>query len=140
MKKRAVLPPWFTERFPARYTARNYLTKIAQGNSACIRCRKRLTECWFPNPKGRLLEMLSEVGVHQGVEEARNIMEGIISLRTDTLANAAQTLSPGQGWRLLCVCWAEELSFPWATPASQCRRQPGTVKAGGPPGSRTEPF
>jgi hypothetical protein len=34
-------------------------------------------------PERALLEMLSDVGVHQGIEEARNIMEGARSLRPD---------------------------------------------------------
>jgi hypothetical protein len=36
-------------------------------------------------PERALLEMLSEAGVHQGIEEARNIMESARSLRPEVL-------------------------------------------------------
>jgi hypothetical protein len=64
-------------------------------------------------PERALLEMLSEVGVHQGLEEARNIMEGARSLRADTLATLLKNCQRVKA-RLLCVQWAEELNLPWA--------------------------
>jgi trimethylamine:corrinoid methyltransferase-like protein len=67
-------------------------------------------------PERALLEMLSEVGVHQGVEEARNIMEGARSLRTATLATLLKHCQRVKV-RLLCVQWAEELNLPWASAA-----------------------
>jgi len=48
-----------------------------------------------PVPELGLLEMLSDVGVRQGVEEARNIMEGVRSLRPKVLATLLK-LSAGQ--------------------------------------------
>lgn len=60
--------------------------------------------------------MLSEVGVRQSVEEARNIMEGIRSLRIDTLAKLLVNCRRVKV-RLLCVAWAEELNLPWAAEA-----------------------
>ena len=67
-------------------------------------------------PERALLEMLSEVGVHQGVEEARNIMEGARSLRTATLTTLLKHCQRVKV-RLLCVQWAEELNLPWAPAA-----------------------
>jgi hypothetical protein len=67
-------------------------------------------------PERALLEMLSEVGVHQGVEEARNIMEGVRSLRTEKLATLLKHCQRVKV-RLLCVRWADELNLPWATAA-----------------------
>jgi hypothetical protein len=60
--------------------------------------------------------MLSEVGVNQGVEEARNIMEGARSLRTDTLAALLKHCQRVKV-RLLCLSWAEDLNLPWAPAA-----------------------
>jgi len=37
-------------------------------------------------PEWAWLEMLSEVGIDQGIEEARNIMEGARALRSEVLA------------------------------------------------------
>jgi hypothetical protein len=73
-------------------------------------------------PERALLEMLSEVGVHHGIEEARNIMEGIRSLRIDTLATLLKNCQRVKV-RLLCVRWAEELNLSWAPAA---RKAAGT--------------
>jgi hypothetical protein len=122
---KAILPPWFRERFPARYTARKlFLSKLPVKFGL-----QPLPEA--PNgvlvsvPERALLEMLSEVGVHQGVEEARNIMEGIRSLRIDTLAKLLKNCQRVKV-RLLCVRWAEELNLPWASAARHAAgTQPG---------------
>ena len=73
-------------------------------------------------PERAVLEMLSEVGVHQGVEEARHIMEGIRSLRMETLAMLLKNCQRVKV-RLLCVRWAEELNLSWAPAA---RKAAGT--------------
>lgn len=67
-------------------------------------------------PERALLEMLSEVGVQQGVEEARNIMEGARSLRSATVASLLKHCQRVKV-RMLCVQWAEELNLPWAVAA-----------------------
>jgi len=59
---------------------------------------------------------LSEVGVHQGVEEARNIMEGARSLRPDVLTTLLKNCRRVKVTRL-CANWAEELNLPWAATA-----------------------
>lgn len=61
---------------------------------------------------------ISEVGVHQGVEEARNIMEGIRSLRTEKLAALLKHCQRVKV-QLLCVRWAEDLRLPWANAARE---------------------
>jgi len=65
-----------------------------------------------------LLEMLSEVGVHQGIEEARNIMEGVRSLRPEVLATLLKNCRRVKVVRL-CVRWADELNLPWAAAAKK---------------------
>ena len=63
-----------------------------------------------------MIELLSEVGIHQGAEEARNIMEGVRSLRPDVLAELLKYCRRIKVARL-CVVWAEELNLPWAEAA-----------------------
>ena len=67
-------------------------------------------------PERALLEMLSEVGVHQEVSEARNILEGVRSLRVDVLEQLLKSCHRVKVLRL-CVLWAEELNLPWAASA-----------------------
>ena len=69
-------------------------------------------------PERALLEMLSEVGLHQGIEEARNIMEGARSLRSEVLTTLLKNCQRVKVARL-SVCWAEELGLPWAAAAKK---------------------
>lgn len=67
-------------------------------------------------PERALLEMLSEVGVHQEIEEARLIMEAARSLHMEILETLLKSCRQQKALRL-CVVWAEELSLPWAEQA-----------------------
>ena len=62
--------------------------------------------------------MLSEVGLHQGIEEARNIMEGARSLRPEVLTTLLKNCQRVKVARL-SVRWAEELDLPWAAAAKK---------------------
>jgi len=115
-EEKAVLPPWFTERFPARYTARKLFSAKLPRKFALHPLPETPDGVLVSEPERALLEMLSEVGVHQGVEEARNIMEGVRSLRIDTLAKLLVNCLRIKV-RLLCVSWAGELNLPWAAAA-----------------------
>lgn len=70
---------------------------------------------WLP-PRRVRGSMLSEVGVRQGVEEARNIMEGVRSVRPDVLETLLKNCLRVKVIRL-CVQWAEELNLDWAAAA-----------------------
>ena len=74
-------------------------------------------------PERALLEMLSEVGLHQGIEEARNIMEVARSLRPELLTTLLKNCRRVKVVRL-CVSWAEELNLPWATAAKKAAGKP----------------
>ena len=115
-EKRAFLPAWFTERFPARYAAPNLFSKRLPKEFGLHPLPETPNGVLVSEPERALLEMLSEVGVHQGVEEARNIMEGARLLRDDTLATLLKHCQRVKV-RLLCVQWAEELNLPWASAA-----------------------
>jgi hypothetical protein len=69
-------------------------------------------------PERALLEMLSEVGVHQPIEEARGIMESVRQLRTRHLATLIEHCRMTKAVRL-CVVWAEELGLIWAEKARE---------------------
>ena len=60
--------------------------------------------------------MLSEVGVRQGIEEARNVMEGARALRPEVLTTLLKNCRRVKVVRL-CVSWADELKLPWAAAA-----------------------
>ncbi len=110
------LSPWFRERFPARYTARNPFADKLPRDFGLQPLPETPQGVPVAVPERALLEMLSEVGVHQGIEEARNIMEGVRSLRPEVLATLLKNCQRVKVVRL-CVGWAEELNLPWAAGA-----------------------
>ena len=110
------LPPWFRERFAGRYTARNPFSPKLPKNFGLQPLPETPGGVAVSVPERALLEMLSEVGVHQGIEEARNIMEGTRSLRPEVLATLLRHCRRVKVVRL-CLIWAEELNLPWAAAA-----------------------
>jgi hypothetical protein len=113
---KARMPEWFEKLFPARYTARNPFTSNLPKNFAMQPLPETPDGVLVSAPERALLEMLSEVGVHQGIEEARNIMEGARSLRPEVLTTLLKNCQRVKVLRL-GVLWAEELNLPWAAAA-----------------------
>ena len=110
------LPGWFSERFPASYVARCLFdTKLTPGYAiGSIPESPRGPP--VSEPERALLELLSEVGMRQGIEEARNIMESVRSPRIEVLGNLLKHCPSVKVVRL-CVQWAEELGLSWAADA-----------------------
>jgi hypothetical protein len=124
--RKAVLPPWLVERFPARYTAPRLFSQRLPKGFGLQPLPETPDGVLVSEPERGLLEMLSEVGVHQGVEEARNIMEGARSLRPATLATLLKHCQRVKV-QMLCAQWAKELNLPWASAA---RKAVGTRSQG----------
>jgi hypothetical protein len=112
------LPPWFTERFPSRYTVRRLFDSRLDVGFALNPLPELPDGVRVSDPERGLLEMLSEVGVHQGIEEARNIMELASSLRMDVLRPLLDCCRQIKAVRL-CVSWSKELGLPWADEAAK---------------------
>lgn len=115
-RRPARLPRWFTERFPARYTTRSPFAPTLPEGSGMEPLPEDPDGIAVSVPERALLEMLGDVGVHQGVEEARNILEGVRSLRPDVLALFLQHCQSVKAARL-CVQWSDALQLPWAATA-----------------------
>ena len=64
-------------------------------------------------PERAILELLAEVGAEQGLEESRNIMEGLRSVRVDVLGTLLKHCPRVKVVRL-CLSLAEELNLHWA--------------------------
>jgi hypothetical protein len=111
------LPEWFVSRFRARYVARKLFRRKARDFGL-----QPLPETpdgpLVSVPERALLEMLSEVGVRQGIEEARDIMEGMRSIRIEAIQELLKNCLYLKVIRL-CVQWAEELKLEWAPAARQ---------------------
>jgi hypothetical protein len=111
-----VLPDWFQHRFGSRYSAPRLFDDDVSSDYGISPLPESPDGPRAAEPERALLEMLSEVGVHQEVEEARNIMEGVRQLRTSHLTRLLAACRMVKAVRL-CVVWSEELDLPWASKA-----------------------
>ncbi len=115
------LPEWFQNRFPSRYSTLRLFDEDLPPGFGISTLPDNPDGPHVSEPERALLEMLSEVGVHQEVDEARNIMEGVRQLRTVRLAKLLSACRMVKAARL-CVVWAEELGLPWAAKAREAAK------------------
>jgi len=114
--QKARLPEWFLERFRARYTTRSPFASSLPKGFGLQTLPETPDGVMVSVPERAMLELLSEVGVHQGIEEARHIIESLRALRPDVLATLLKHC-PRVKVARLCVLWAEEFNLPWAVAA-----------------------
>jgi Transcriptional regulator, AbiEi antitoxin, Type IV TA system/Transcriptional regulator, AbiEi antitoxin N-terminal domain len=108
----ARLPQWFTERFPAEYH-RKRLFKEQPGTLLHVRpFENRKGAPLVSAPERALLEVLSEVGVRQPLQEARELAESTYNLRADVLRELLKRCTSVKTVRL-CLQLGRELSQPW---------------------------
>lgn len=107
------LPEWFTERFPAEYHRKRLFDEPSDTPLHAGPFEKRSDAPRVSTPERALLEMLSEVGVRQPLQEARELTESTYSLRADVLRELLQHCTSVKTVRL-CLLLGRELSLPWA--------------------------
>ena len=108
----ARLPDWFTQRFPAEY----HRKRLFKEQPDALLTSRRSRTPGAPQvsaPERALLEVLSEVGVRQPLQEARELVESTYSLRADVLRDLLQRCTSVKTVRL-CLQLGRELSLPWA--------------------------
>jgi hypothetical protein len=106
----AKLPAWFTERFPAEYR-RKRLFHEAPGQMLHIQAYAN-SEALVSSPERALLEMLSEVGLRQPMQEAREIAGSTHHLRSRVLRQLLEHCTSVKTVRL-CLQLGRELQLPW---------------------------
>lgn len=108
------LPEWFTLRFPAEYH-RKRLFEERPGALLHVRpFENRKGAPLVSAPERALLEVLSEVGVRQPLQEARELVESSYSFRADALRDLLKRCTSVKTVRL-CLQLGRELSQPWAS-------------------------
>jgi hypothetical protein len=108
----ARLPDWFTERFAAQYHRKRLFDEQPQTLLHVGPFEQRPEAPQVSAPERALLEMLSEVGVRQPLQEARELTESTYSLRADVLRALLQRCTSVKTVRL-CLQLGRELSLPW---------------------------
>ena len=121
-EKVAALPSWFTERFSSRYVSRQLFSSTLPSGFGLQPLPEALGGPDVSVPERAILELLAEVGVEQGMEESRNIMEGLRSVRVDVLGRLLEHCPRVKVVRL-CLSLAVELNLNWA---AEVRERVGT--------------
>ena len=107
------LPSWFTERFPAEYHRKRLFDERPEAMLHVGPYERRSGAPQVSSPERAFLELLSEVGVRQPLQEARELVEGTYNLRADVLRELLQHCKSVKTVRL-CLQLGREGSLPWA--------------------------
>lgn len=120
-KDRVRLPAWFTAEFPARYVSKQLFSSALPVDFGLQPLPERPQGPLVAVPERALLELLSEIGQGEGIEETRHIFETLRSLRSNVLATLLRHCQSVKVNRL-CVNWAAEFGLPWAEAAREAVR------------------
>ena len=106
---RSSLPDWFTTRFPSRYVwARLFDWPDDSLEFQSLTAPPGVSEGLRVSvPERAVLEMMYDVGTRQGLEEARNIFDGLRNLRKDMLGRLLGCCTSVKTVRLF-LTWARE--------------------------------
>lgn len=122
------LPDWFNERFPAEYHRKRLFDEPPTDPLHAGPFEKRSGAPRVSTPERALLEVLSEVGVRQPLQEARELAESAYSLRADVLRELLQRCTSVKTVRL-CLQLGRELALPWATKLDPAQLPTGSDRA-----------
>ncbi|MCG1054840.1 type IV toxin-antitoxin system AbiEi family antitoxin [Mycetohabitans sp. B5] len=106
------LPEWFTERFPAEYHRKRLFEEQPGAMLHVGPFEKRSGAPQVSAPERALLEMLSDVGVRQPLQEARELVESAYSLRAEVLRELLQRCTSVKTVRL-CLQLGRDGGLPW---------------------------
>jgi hypothetical protein len=120
----ARLPEWFAERFPAEYHRKRLFEERPDALLYAGPFEKRDGAPRVSAPERALLELLSEVGVRQSLQEARELVESTYNLRADVLRELLQHCTSVKTVRL-CLQLGREGALPWAA-----KLDPSTLPTG----------
>lgn len=112
------LPKWFVSQFPSRHSTSRLFNDDLPSDFGLATLPESPNGPQISTPERALLEMLSEVGVKQEIDEARAIMESVRQLRSRELTSLLTSCRMIKAIRL-CVNWSAELSLPWASIARE---------------------
>jgi hypothetical protein len=110
--KAAKLPDWFLKRFPAEYHRKRLFHEQPNSLLYMTALENRAGGPRVSTPERAVLELLSEVGIRQPLQEARELMESTYNLRADVLSNLLRSCTSVKTVRL-CLQLGREFSLPW---------------------------
>jgi hypothetical protein len=108
----AKLPGWFSAAFPSRYQATHLFDNDMLPTLGLAPLPAGRPDLPVSTPERAMLEVLSDVGKSQSLEEARHLVEGSRSLRLDVLEELLRHLKRIKVARLAHAL-AQELDLSW---------------------------
>ena len=121
------LPDWFLKRFPAEYHRKRLFEETPKSLLHVAPFEKRADAPLVSSPERGLLELLSEVGVRQPLQEARELAESAYTLRADVLEELLKRCTSVKTVRLSLLL-GSELSLPWAKKLNPAQLPTGSKK------------
>jgi hypothetical protein len=121
------LPVWFSERFPSSYHRLRLFDEQPDALLRVSRFQRKSEGPLLSDPERAVLELLSDVGVRQPLQEARDLLEGAPSLRVAVLQELLTRCKQVKTVRL-CLTLGRELGLPWATKLDPNRLPTGSDK------------
>jgi len=107
------LPSWFTTHFPSAYHRLRLFDERPQALLRVSRFQRQANAPLVSEPERAVLELLSDVGVRQPLQEARELLEATPLLRTAVLQELLVKCQQVKTVRL-CLTLGRELGLPWA--------------------------
>ena len=124
----ARMPEWFTEQFPAEYHRKRLFDESPTDLLHAGPFEMRLGAPRVSGPERALLEVFSEVGLRQQIQEARELAESAYNLRADVLRDLLMRCTNVKTVRL-CLQFGRELSLPWAAKLDPAQLPTGSARA-----------
>jgi hypothetical protein len=121
----ARLPGWFVERFPAEYHRKRLFDERPEKLMNVTPFEKQVDAPLVSAPERAFLELLSEVGVRQPLQEARDLAESAYTLRADVMEKLLERCTSVKTVRL-CLRFGRELSLPWVSKLTPARLPTGS--------------
>ena len=119
------IPDWFTRRFPAEYHRKRLFDEHPDAPLHVRPFEDHEGGPLVSAPERALLEVLSEVGVRQPLQEARELVESSYSLRANVLRDLLKRCVSVKTVRL-CLQFGRELSQPWFRKLDQSQLPKGS--------------
>ena len=110
----ARLPEWFTKEFPADYHRKRLFKEEPNAPLHATPFEKQSDAAQVSEPERALLEVLSDVGVRQPLQEARELAQSTYTLRANVLMELLRLCVSIKTVRL-CLSLGKELRLPWSS-------------------------
>ena len=121
----APLPAWFTGHFPSSYHRLRLFDERPDELLRVSHFQRQADGPLVSDPERAVLELLSDVGVRQPLQEARDLLEGTPSLRASVLQELLTRCKQVKTVRL-CLTLGHDLKLPWAAKLDRKRLPTGS--------------